>query len=81
MMSGFDHPLLDWIEQRQAECQRLRGELHSEHAASSDNRPLARLEVPVIEPLPNVAREAIEAATIQPFDEAAPALDHDGRRR
>jgi hypothetical protein len=76
LFNWFDHPLIEaWFEAR------LRAERHSEHAASSDDRPLQRLEVPVIEPLLDVARETIERAPIHPLDHLAPAFDHDRRRR
>ena len=52
----FDHPLIEaWLEAR------LRAELHREDPATPNDRPLERLEVPVIEPLPDVAREGVEA--------------------
>jgi len=72
----FDHPLIEaWLEQLA-----LRPELHCQHTASPKDRQLERLEVPVIEALPDVAREAIERLPVDSLDRPAPALDH-GRRR
>jgi len=46
----FDHPLIErWLEAR------LRAELNGEHAPSPNDRPLERLEVPLIESLEDVA--------------------------
>jgi len=71
----FDHPLIEgWLEAR------LRAELHREHEAPADDRSLERLEVAMIEPVPDVARESIERAPVHPLDHPAPALDDDGRR-
>jgi len=51
----FDHPLIEgWTEAR------LWAELDGQHPTTTKNRGLERLEVPVIEALPDVAREAIE---------------------
>jgi hypothetical protein len=51
----FDHPVIEgWLEAR------LRAELHRQDSPPANDRPLERLEVPVIEPLPDVARESIE---------------------
>ena len=71
----FDHPLIEgWTEAR------LRAELHRESPAPSNDRPLQTLEVPVIEALPDIAREAIERGSIHSLDQPAPALDGDRRR-
>jgi len=40
------------------------GQLHRQHPPTPQNRPLQRLEIPVIEALPDVTREAIERATV-----------------
>jgi hypothetical protein len=42
----------------------LRPQLHRQHPPTPQNRPLQRLEIPVIEALPDVTREAIERATV-----------------
>jgi hypothetical protein len=43
----FDDPMIDaWLEAR------LRAQLHREHAAPANDRPLERLDVPVIKPAP-----------------------------
>jgi hypothetical protein len=39
-------------------------QLHRQHPPTPQNRPLQRLEIPVIEALPDVTREAIERATV-----------------
>jgi len=75
LFNWLDHPLIEgWLEAR------LRAELHREDAATSENRPLERLEVPMIEPPPDIAREAIELPPVHALNEATPALDHDRRR-
>lgn len=49
LFNWFDHPLIQgWAEAR------LRAELHGEDAAPPEDRPLEWLEIPVIEPLPDV---------------------------
>ena len=49
LFNWFDHPLIEgWREAR------LRAELQREQAAAPEDRPLERLEVPVIEALPDV---------------------------
>jgi hypothetical protein len=47
----------------------------------SCNASTRRRLILVIEPLPDVAREAIESVAVHPLDEPAPDLDNDGRRR
>jgi len=70
-----DHPLIEgWLEAR------LRAELHRQHAPSPKDCPLERFEVPMIEPPPDIAREAIELPPVHALNEATPALDHDRRR-
>ena len=72
----FDHPPIEgWFEAR------LRAELHRQHAPAPNDRPLERLEVPVIEPLPDVARESIERGSTHSLDQPAPALEDDGGHR
>jgi len=67
----FDHPPIEgWTEAR------LWAELHREDPAPSNDRPLQGLEVPVIEALPDVTREAIERGSIHSLDQPAPALDN-----
>jgi len=76
LFSWFDYPLIEaWREAR------LRAELHREHATSPNDRVLERLEVPVVEALPDVPREAIERAPIHSHHADAPRLDNDRRRR
>jgi hypothetical protein len=76
LFNWFDHALFEaWLEAR------LRAELHREDAATPNDRPFQLLEVPVIESLPDVAREAIERAPIHSLDQAARALDNDCRNR
>ena len=72
----FDHRLIEaWLKAR------LRAELHGQRAAPANDRPLERLEVPVIEALPDVLRESVERAPVHPLDEPAPRGDGDRRRR
>jgi len=72
----FDHRLIEgWLEAR------LRAELHREDPTRADDRPFERLEVPVIEPAPDVAREAIEPLPVHALDTDAPRGHNDGRRR
>ena len=72
----FDHPLIEgWREAG------LRAELHREHPAPPYDRPLERLEVPVIEPHPDVTREPVKRAAVHSLDKPAPALDNNRRRR
>ena len=60
----FDHPLIEgWTEAR------LWAELHREDAATSDDRPVERLEVPMIEALPGVASELVEPLPVHLLDE------------
>ena len=74
----FDHRLIEaWLERT---ARGLRPELQGEHAAPPDDGPLQGLKVPMIEALPEVPGEAIERRLVHSLDEAAPALDHDGRR-
>ena len=71
-----DHPFIEgWL------AARLRAELQRQHAPSPKDRPLERLEVPVIEPLPDVARESIEAVSVHALHTDAPRGYNDGRRR
>jgi hypothetical protein len=74
MFSWFDHPLVDWLAER-----RLRPPRTRERATARENRLLQRLEVTVIEPLPDIARESIEGAAVHPLDESTPDLDDDAR--
>jgi hypothetical protein len=72
----FDHPPIEgWFEAR------LRAELHRQHAPAPNDRPLERLEVPVIEPLPDVARESIKAVSVHALHTDAPRGHNDGRCR
>ena len=59
---------------------RLRPRLQRQHAPPPENRPPERFEVPMIEPPPDIAREAIELPPVHALNEATPALDHDRRR-
>ena len=72
----FDHPLIEgWREAR------LRAELHREQTWSPKDRPLELLEVPVIEGLPDVARESVERLPVHALHTEGPRLDnHRGRR-
>ena len=79
MFSGFDHPVVDWLEQRRIERQ-LRKRRARELATSTENRRLERLEISMVEALPDVARESIERAPVHPLHTDAPRLD-DHRRR
>ena len=72
----FDHRLIEgWLEAR------LRAELHREDPTASNDRPLEWLEVPVIEALPDVARETIELPPVHALHTDAPRGYNDGRRR
>jgi hypothetical protein len=76
LFNWFDHPLIDgWLEAR------LRAELHREDSASADDRPLERLEIPVIEPAPDIASEAIELPPVHSLHADAPPGNNHGRRR
>lgn len=71
----------EWYRQRRRDrARRLGPELPREHAPPPEDRRLERLAVPVIEPLPDVARDAIKTLPVHPFDNPARAL-HDNRRR
>ena len=75
LFNWFDHPLIEgWLEAQP------RAELHREHAPPANNRRLERLEVSVIEPLPDATREAIEVAPVHPLHEPAPTRDHHSGR-
>ena len=52
----------------------LRPELPRDDTATPEDRPLERLEVPVIEAPPDVPPKAIERRPVHPLDEAAPTL-------
>jgi len=80
MFGHFDHPILDALMLRRAK-QRLRARHSREHAPTPKNRPLQGLEVPRVEPPPDVTGELVECATVHPLDEPTPALDDDGGRR
>ena len=80
MFSGFDHPVVDWLEQRRIERQ-LRKRRARELATSTENRRLERLEISMVEALPDVARESIERASVHLRNEIAPHRDDDARRR
>ena len=70
-----DDPRIEaWLEAR------LRAELQREDPAPANDRPLERLEVPVIEPLPDVASEAIERAPVHALHTDAPRLNNHRRR-
>ena len=72
----FDHPPIEgWTEAR------LWAELDGQHPTMTKNRGLERLEVPVIEALPDVAREAIELPPVHALNTNAPHGHNDGRRR
>ena len=49
------------------------------HAAGEDGR-FQRLEIPIVEPAPDVAREPIERPPVHPLDEPTPARNHHRRR-
>ena len=82
MFGYFDHPLIDDAEIRYAElrAERLRAQLAREHSPPSDDAVLQRLELPLIEPTPDIAREPIKVPAIHAAHEPAPALNDHGRR-
>ena len=74
-----DHPLIEaWLE---SEARQLRPDRSGQHAPSSENCPLQGFEVPMVEALPGITREAIERGSIHPLDQPAPAFDDNRRRR
>jgi len=53
----FDHPLIEaWLD--------AWAQLHREDPAPPNDRPLERLEAPMVEALPDVAGESIERAAV-----------------
>jgi len=59
-------------------AQRLRARHSRENPPAPENRPLQGLEVPRVEPPPDVAREPVERRAVHPLDEATPTRDDDG---
>ena len=75
----FDHPLIEaWLEAWLEAC--LRPQLHREDPPQANDRPLQGLQIPVIESLPDVARESIERASVHVLHANTPRRHNDRRR-